>query len=514
MQSQKAFTLIEIIIALTLIAVFITVPVLAYSGYSKNARDTQRKNDINKVQSALELYKANNGTYPPAENWQEVLVEGGYLSEIPSDPRNGTDVGDGSGVAYGYAYSVAEDGQSFTLSSLLEEKGDGDEGIYYVAQPEGSKTASATDLAVPTGAGTGIPSPTSRNQPTAAFATKSPTPSNTPTVPTSTPTPQWMFLMTKGSWTQSDIYKVDFSNFNSQVRLTNDPAHRLESPTYNRNATSRSGKISYLTYDPDEEYYLDLYVMNADGTGASIINTGGTSGGELSPDGTKIIYNATGGTWSANTDGTNKVNIGSTLYMEFSPDGTKVAMVETKANGYPDIFIVNVDGTNKVQLTNNNELEYNISFSPDGTKILYSAYLQQVPPNTYGIITINSSNGSGRTVLKYAENYPHDPMYVENGTKILFSDYSSYTNPGMFVMNANGTGIQKIYDTGLTRWAISPDTNYIAFYENNYVIVNGVYENLGWIRTLRLNGSELNTLIQSESGTYYNIGGREALKPY
>jgi prepilin-type N-terminal cleavage/methylation domain-containing protein len=43
MKISRGFTLIEIIIAITLIAFFVTLPILAYSSYLKKTRDAQRK---------------------------------------------------------------------------------------------------------------------------------------------------------------------------------------------------------------------------------------------------------------------------------------------------------------------------------------------------------------------------------------------------------------------------------------------------------------------------------------
>ena len=67
MHHDRGFTLLEIIIAISLIAFFITLPILAYSSYLKKTRDTQRKNSVNQIQSALEIYRANNGKYPPTD---------------------------------------------------------------------------------------------------------------------------------------------------------------------------------------------------------------------------------------------------------------------------------------------------------------------------------------------------------------------------------------------------------------------------------------------------------------
>lgn len=188
---KAGFTLIEIIIAMTLIAIFVTIPVFAYSSFTRSSRDTQRKNDINKIQGALEQYRANNGKYPPKETWLEDLVSGGYLPEIPTDPRNGQSVGDSSNLEYTYAYDVSDDGQTFELTSVLENPeaggpGNPNEKSVYVVHPEGPKIAYTTpgiegDPILPTT--TGIAAPT------IPFASRTPTPTRTPTPAAATPTP-------------------------------------------------------------------------------------------------------------------------------------------------------------------------------------------------------------------------------------------------------------------------------------------------------------------------------------
>lgn len=181
---KQAFTLIEIIIALTLVAVFITLPVLAYGSYAKTSRDTQRKNDVNKIQSALELYKANTGSYPSEDTWKDVLVDGGYLSEIPEDLYDGRAAPGDNGLAYGYAYQNIDNGFSYQLSARLENNDPNHpDGTYYIVGPGGAGIASAA--IVPNNFGTGFPSPTmvgSSNLPPSQLATNTPTPIVSPTV--------------------------------------------------------------------------------------------------------------------------------------------------------------------------------------------------------------------------------------------------------------------------------------------------------------------------------------------
>ena len=98
------------------------------------------------------------------------------------------------------------------------------------------------------------------------------------------------------------------------------------------------------------------------------VGTGGT-GASYSPDGSQIVYTRrsqhnnsyTAAVWSMNSDGSNKTQLANALtdYPSWSPDGTKI--VYTSGNpwlGQTDLYLMNPDGTDKVQLTTSSESEY------------------------------------------------------------------------------------------------------------------------------------------------------------
>lgn len=117
---QRAFSLLEIIIAITIIAIFTVLPVLAYTSYQKKARDEKRKSDLGKISQALESYKAEKGSYPPD---LQTLVTSGFLPEVPKDPLEGQSVPwDQNGGTFGYSFS-SPDGTTYTLSAKMEQGG-------------------------------------------------------------------------------------------------------------------------------------------------------------------------------------------------------------------------------------------------------------------------------------------------------------------------------------------------------------------------------------------------------
>jgi prepilin-type N-terminal cleavage/methylation domain-containing protein len=169
---QRGFTIIEVVIALSLIAVFITLPVFAYSSYLQKARDIQRKNDIQQLESALVQYKTQKGEYPAS---LDMLVAAQYIPSIPFDPLfSALNI---ESDVYGYRYEVRSDLQAFTLIAALEERTSGGEIQYVVATSAG--------ISVPVG----TPTPTSPLTPTAAIITNTPVPTITPSE-TPSPTPE------------------------------------------------------------------------------------------------------------------------------------------------------------------------------------------------------------------------------------------------------------------------------------------------------------------------------------
>ena len=60
----------------------------------------------------------------------------------------------------------------------------------------------------------------------------------------------------------------------------------------------------------------------------------------------------------------------------WSPDGTRIAFISDRAGDFDvdfDVFVMNVDGTQVRQLTDNDALTSNPAWSPDGTRIAFQS---------------------------------------------------------------------------------------------------------------------------------------------
>jgi TolB protein len=67
-------------------------------------------------------------------------------------------------------------------------------------------------------------------------------------------------------------------------------------------------------------------------------------------------------------------NPGGNAYPAWSPDGKQIAFTNSTDNGTRQIFVIDVDGKNKKQLTSGNDFSCYAAWSPDGKKIAYMSF--------------------------------------------------------------------------------------------------------------------------------------------
>jgi len=93
--SIKGFTLVELMIAITIVAILAVVGFAVFQNVQRDARNAARRSDIQAIADALESrYVANTGTYPS-------LLGNMFASgQIPEDPRNQV----AANVAYQYCF--------------------------------------------------------------------------------------------------------------------------------------------------------------------------------------------------------------------------------------------------------------------------------------------------------------------------------------------------------------------------------------------------------------------------
>lgn len=108
---QLGFTMIELLIVISIIGILASLALVTFSGSQKQARDTNRRSDIKQYQNALEQFaNQNNGLYPSRTDASGAAASSALCSDLslttcPEDPRNSEDANftyryqsDGSGT--------------------------------------------------------------------------------------------------------------------------------------------------------------------------------------------------------------------------------------------------------------------------------------------------------------------------------------------------------------------------------------------------------------------------------
>lgn len=111
MRKDNGFTLVELIIAVTIMAVLMAAAVVSYTETAKKSRDARRLSDIEVIRSALEICRSQDGEYPISISGSISCLTTNMtpLSKTPVDPQTGDE----------YTYDRGTD-TSYTLSSTLE----------------------------------------------------------------------------------------------------------------------------------------------------------------------------------------------------------------------------------------------------------------------------------------------------------------------------------------------------------------------------------------------------------
>ncbi len=80
---QRGFTLIEMLIVVTLIVVLAGIGLATYSTSVRRAKEATLKEDLFRMNDALDQYHADKGSWPPDLS---SLVSAGYIRQVPKDP--------------------------------------------------------------------------------------------------------------------------------------------------------------------------------------------------------------------------------------------------------------------------------------------------------------------------------------------------------------------------------------------------------------------------------------------
>lgn len=108
-----------------------------------------------------------------------------------------------------------------------------------------------------------------------------------------------------------------------------------------------------------------------------------------------------------------------------------------------DIFSMNEDGSNQVNLTDSDGAVSDFSFSPDGSKIVY---LEYVFANNSDDVFVMNADGSGNINQTNHPGHDFGPLWSPDGNKILFTSDRDGDNE-LYIMNPDGSGLRNLTNT-------------------------------------------------------------------
>ncbi|HVC45270.1 MAG TPA: type II secretion system major pseudopilin GspG [Candidatus Binataceae bacterium] len=117
-ESERGFTLIELMVVILIIGLLATIVVQNLRGATDKAKRIKAEADISALKTALDRYYLDNGSYPTSDQGLPALVsaptngkvpadypDGGYIEKVPNDPWN-------------TPYFYQSDGNSYVLKSF------------------------------------------------------------------------------------------------------------------------------------------------------------------------------------------------------------------------------------------------------------------------------------------------------------------------------------------------------------------------------------------------------------
>ena len=85
---QDGFTLVEVMIALSISGILLTLATPSFQESIRKARETVLKQNLFTIREVLDQYRADRGKYPAK---LDDLTSAGYLKRMPTDPFTRSD---------------------------------------------------------------------------------------------------------------------------------------------------------------------------------------------------------------------------------------------------------------------------------------------------------------------------------------------------------------------------------------------------------------------------------------
>lgn len=339
-----------------------------------------------------------------------------------------------------------------------------------------------------------------------------------------------MFLNKKGDMMFSKILFLLLISFQVTFSQSQNEDYRFEGEKHLTNIRMLTelgeNAEAYFSFDGKKLIYQStaetlqcdqIFVMNIDGSDKHMVSTGKgrTTCAYFYPEGQKILYASThhydencppppdrskGYVWKlydtfdifmADSNGKNLVQLTNSGKYDaeatISPKGDKIIFTSTR-DGDPELYVMNLDGSEQKRLTFEKGYDGGAFFSADGNKIVFRAsrpkteeelkdyedLVQEglVRPTALEIFVMDADGSNMKQVTNLGKA-SFAPFFHPDGKRIIFSsNYGSQNGRdfNLFMINIDGTGLQQItFNPTFDGFPMfSPDGKYLVFCSNRF----------------------------------------------
>ncbi|WP_448564888.1 TolB family protein [Thalassotalea ganghwensis] len=155
--------------------------------------------------------------------------------------------------------------------------------------------------------------------------------------------------------------------------------------------------------DEKNQWQEEIWLMDADGANQRQIKKLAGRSPEFLADGRLLFQSQSSPSQIsiANIDGSNVIQLtnddSNNMSPKISPDGSQIAYLSNR-DGNQEVYVMDIDGSNQTRITKNRVEEWDPAWSPDGKKVLFSSQ------NVHGFYDIYKANKDGSAIEKVLEN--------------------------------------------------------------------------------------------------------------
>jgi prepilin-type N-terminal cleavage/methylation domain-containing protein len=107
-KNTRGFTLIELLVVIAIIGILSSVVLASLNTARADARDAQRSQDMQQLQTAIELCASGMGDYTNCDDPEASPGLGDYIQSVPTDPSDSSILYTIDTSRYGYCIGTGE----------------------------------------------------------------------------------------------------------------------------------------------------------------------------------------------------------------------------------------------------------------------------------------------------------------------------------------------------------------------------------------------------------------------